>query len=660
MLSESTALKYFGDEDPIGQSLEVRGWIDGRYLVNGIFSDVPANSHLQINILLPLIDLLTRSDFSKPSTSWGWTNFITYVQLAALADPGAVEEKMTSVLMKHREDDFKSSNISAHVTLQPLMDIHLNEELSVEKTTMGSYRAVYFFTIIGMITLLIALFNYINLSTARALDRAHEVGVRKVTGARKNQLIFQFLSESTLLVFIAFVLAFVMANSLKGWISSLAGLNMTTSLWRSPEFWIFVLTAFVSTALLAGLYPAWVLSSFKPAAVLKGKMTKSTGAWFRTGLVVLQFSASIILLIGTGIVFKQLRFMQRMDLGIDLEQILTIQGPRVLRDDMEQSEVNNTFFSELSRIPAVLQTASSYSAPGQDYAASTNSIQKWSDDPSRNISGYVTWIDENFDSLYGLELAAGYGFKHLSESIKNDTLWPVIVNETAAQTLGFGSAQEALHEKLWIFGNPSRIVGVFKDFNWSSAHKKIEPAFYRFRSGQCISVKVRADNLPQTLAQIETKYKELFPGNPFQYAFADETFDAQYRSDRRFARLFSVFAFLAMFIACLGLFGLATFTAQKRTKEIGIRKVLGATVDQIVFLLSRDFTMLVLIAFIISIPIAWYIMQQWLQDFAYRIDIEWWMFAIAGILAFVIANITIGFQSVRSALMNPAESLKEE
>ena len=660
MLSESIARKYFGDEDPIGQSLEVKGWIDVRYLVNGIFRDVPANSHLQFNILMPMIDLLSKSDFSKPSTGWGWTNFITYVQLPAHADLEAVEEKMTAVLMKNREDDFRSSNTSAQVTLQPLLDVHLNEDLSVAKTTMGSYRAVYFFTIIGLITLLIALFNYINLSTARALDRAHEVGVRKVTGARRGQLIFQFLSESALIVFMAFVLASVIASSFRGTVSELAGLNMTNSLWRSSEFWIFVFIVFALTSLLAGLYPAWVLSSFKPAAVLKGKMTKSTGAWFRTGLVVLQFSASIILLIGTGIVFKQLRFMQRMDLGVDLEQILTVQGPRVIRDDVDQSEIINTFTNEISRIPAVLQTASSYSAPGQDHAAGTSSVRKWSDDPSGNISGYVTWIDENFAGLYGLELAAGDGFKHLSESIKNDTLWPVILNETAVQTLGIGSALEALNQKLWIFGNPSRIVGVFKDFNWTSAHKRIEPVFFRFYPGQCISVKVRAENLPQTISQIETKYKELFPGNPFQYAFADETFDAQYRNDRRFAGLFSVFAFLAMFIACLGLFGLATFTAQKRTKEIGIRKVLGATVDQIVLLLSKDFAKLVLIAFVVSIPIAWYAMQRWLQDFAYRIDIEWWMFAAAGVLAFIIANVTIGFQSVKSALMNPVESLKEE
>ena len=663
MLSESAARKYFGEEDPMGQTLDVRGWISGSYRVDGIFKDVPANSHLQFDILIPMVDLLRKSRFSDPSTGWNWRNFITYVQLHEEANLATVDQKFTEILKRNQEEEWQQSNTTGYVYTQPLRDIHLNEDIPAPKAVMGSYRAVYFFTIIGLITLLIALVNYINLTTARAFDRAREVGVRKVIGAKQGQLITQFLAESVLTLLMAFALAVVLAESFKPFVNNLAGTNLTNMLWMRPDFWVAFIVVFCVTTLLAGLYPAFVLSSFKPVAVLKGKGGKSTSsAWLRQGLVVLQFTASIVLLVGTAIVYTQLNYMRNMDLGIDIEQILTVSAPRILPEGTARANAIESFTQEVRRLPTVWQTATSGALPGQEFSFTTSSVQRVAAGPSTNVPGAVTFIDSSFASLYGLELVAGEGFKNISIAAGDQEPYPIIANETAIHALGFETPEKALDQKIDLAnGNLCYIVGVFKDFNWSSAHQKRENAFYFLRRGlPQISIKVGTENLSQTLSSIEEVYKQLFPGNPFLYVFADETFAAQYRNDQRFARLFSVFAALAIFIACLGLFGLVTFTARQRTKEIGIRKVLGATVANIVSLLSKDFLKLVMIGFLVAVPIAWYTMHQWLEDFAYRIEIGAGVFLLAGLAALVIALATVSWQSIKAAIANPVNSLRDE
>ncbi len=661
MLSESTARKYFGDADPVGQSLEVRAWISGTFRVDGIFRDVPANSHLQFDMLLPMVDLLEKSAFSDPATGWGWTNFITYVQLHENVDRSAVAQKFTKIVTRNREEDWRQTNTTGYVNTQPLQDVHLNADIATPRAVTSSYRAVYFFTIIGLVILLIALVNYINLTTARALDRAREVGVRKVVGAKRGQLIVQFLAESMLVILIAFAMAVALADVFRPALNKLAGLGMTDALWMNANFWMALLALLCLTIVLAGLYPAFVLSSFQPVVVLKGRVSKTaTSAWLRRGLVVFQFTASIVLLIGITIVYTQLNHMRHRDLGINLAQILTVPAPRVLPEGADRANAVETFTQELRRLSAVEQTATSATVPGKGFNYYTNNIRKAAADPSTGIDGVLTNIDTSFAALYGMELVAGSGFKNTATPAEGEPT-PIIVNETAAYALDFDTPEEAINQEVNIEGGLNLIVGVFKDISWSSAHATREHMFFFFRPNNAqISVKVSTGNLSETIAAVEELYKQLFPGNPFQYAFSDETFDAQYRQDQQFARLVSVFTVLAILIACLGLFGLAAFTAEQRTKEIGIRKVLGASVQSIVSLLAKNFLGMIVLSFLLATPLAWYAMHEWLQDFVYRIDMQWWMFAFAGLLAVLVALFTISFQAIKAALANPVDSLRNE
>ena len=414
LLSYSAARRYFGAENPIGQTLDVAGWISGPFRVSGVFQDVPSRSHLQFDLLLPVADLLQSSQYSDPSNDWGLWNFITYVQLRDDADLAEVERKFTDVLTSHQEEIWQS-NTTAYVDVQPLRDIHLNEDISAPKDVMGSYRAVYFFTLIGLVTLLIALVNYVNLATARALDRAREVGVRKVAGAQRRQLMAQFLCESAITNLAAVVLAVALSFVLRPVVNNLAGTSLTNVMWTSPGFWAVFFAVFCAATLLAGLYPAFVLSSFRPAAALKGSAgTLSSRAWLRRGLVVLQFTASIALLAGTAVVYTQLDFMRHLDLGIDLEQVLTVPSPRVLPEGTDRADAIETFTQELRQLPSVRQTATSFTVPGQGFAWGSSTIRKAAADLSTEINGVGTWIDSSFAGLYDLELLAGEGFKHIS------------------------------------------------------------------------------------------------------------------------------------------------------------------------------------------------------------------------------------------------------
>jgi putative ABC transport system permease protein len=661
LLAESTARKYFGSVNPIGQVLNVTGWISGSFSVNGIFRDVPANSHLQFDILLPMTDLLQRSRYSDPQHGWSWHNFNTYVQLREDVNLTEVERKFTEVVKSNRAEQFKRTNTTVHVQAQPLHDVHLNDAIFAPRAAAGSYRTVYFFTLIGIVTLLIALVNYINLATARSLDRAREIGVRKVVGAQRRQLIFQFLCEATLTNLAALACAIVLAEMFRPLVNNLAGTQLTDWLWSSPELWAAFAATFCASTLLAGLYPAFVLSSFKPVSVLKGKEgATSARLWLRQGLVVLQFAASIVLLAGTAIVYSQLDYMRNMDIGINLEQILTVPGPRVLSKGVDDALATQSLIHELHQLPAIQQIATSSAIPGRGFNWHSRGLRRETADPSTGVRGALAWIDTSFADLYGLQLIAGNGFAGVSPRAPEGEPTPVIANETAIRAVGFDTPSEAINQLLSM-GGTRKIVGVFNDFNWSSVHSPREAALFALRQGNYhLSLKVNTNNLPATIAAIERIYTRLFPGNPFQYAFVDEQFDGQYRNDQRFAALFSVFAVLAVLIACMGLFGLASFATRQRTKEVGIRKVLGATVAGIVALLSKDFVKLVLLANFIAWPLAYVAMNAWLQNFAYRIDIGWWVYALAGTMALLIALITVSTQAIKAAVANPVEALRYE
>jgi putative ABC transport system permease protein len=580
------------------------------------------------------------------------------------ADPAVAEQKLTEILLRHRGELLKQGGFKkAALRLQPLADIHLNAEVSgPSNEVIGSARTVYFFTIIGLVTLCIALVNYINLSTARAMNRAREVGVRKVIGAQRVQLMIQFLCESALTNITAAVLAVALAVWLMPIVNEMAQTQLSFALWMQAEFWLTFLITLVAVTLLAGLYPAFVLSSFKPITVLKGKVSSfSAQLWLRKGLVVLQFAASIILVVGTVVIYNQLNHMRGRELGLKLEQVLTIEGPRILSMGTDQATVTATFLQELRRIPAIEQAAASSTLPGQGFNWNGAAIRKATDGPENTIEGVATYIDTSFAKLYGLELVAGKGFEEITLSDAEDAPWTVILNEKAVQSLGFASAAEAIDQMLDIGGYEAQVIGVYQDFNWSSAHGEQQNIVLGpSGSGSHISLRLSTYDLPETISQVQSIYNQLFPGNVFNYQFVDQVFDQQYRNDIRFARLFSVFAGLAIFIACLGLFGLAAFTSQQRKKEIGIRKVLGASVGNVVGLLSRDFLQLVIIGFIVAVPIAWYIMHLWLEDFAYRIQIGVEVFLLAGLLAGIIALVTVSGQSIKAALANPVDSLRNE
>ena len=660
LLSESMAEKYFGNENPIGKTLNVTGWISGDFRVNGVLKDVPQNSHLEFDFLLPVVDLLANSRYSDPETGWNWSNFITYVQLQSYVKSVDIHEKLTTVLWEHRRENYEQINATATWQAQPLAEIHLNDDIFAPRVRQGSYKTVYFFSMIGLITLLIALINYINLTTARAIDRAREVGVRKVVGANRKQLIRQFLFETGLTMMASVWLAVALASVLRPVVNGLAGIEIPDALWSQGWPWAILLGVTLFGTLLGGLYPAFVLSAFKPVSVLKSRSgATATRQWLRQSLVVTQFAASIALLSGVAIVYSQVDYMRNFDNGMDMEQILTLAGPRVLPEGTTRSQAMEVLSGEFKNIPGIQKIATSNALPGQGFNWYTSGMRKQDADPSEGISGVVSWIDTSFASLYGLEIIEGTGFKNVSMTTPDGEPTPAIINETAARKIGFDSPADALGEILNT--GPAEVVGVFKDFNWSSAHQEREAAVFLLNSfSNNFSMKVSTENLPETISTIRSIFTAMYPGNPFQYDFLDEKFAEQFRSDQQFVMLFSIFTGLAILISCLGLFGLASFSARQRTKEIGIRKVLGASVLSVAGLLSKSFIKLVVLANIIAWPLAWYLMSQWLDNFAYRIEISWWFFALAGGLALLIAVATVSWQAFQAATANPVKALRYE
>ena len=664
LLSRSASQKYFGTANPLGQVLEVTGAVEKSYRVTGILEDVPTNSHLQFDVLLSMDDLLRGEGYStEPEGGWSWNNFSTYIHLHPQANVNRVEKKMTEVYLTHRGEAIRQQGGRAALHLQPLGDVHLNAEvLGAANIASGSYRTVYFFLLIGLVTFIIALVNYVNLATARAVNRSREVGVRKVVGAQRKQLITQFLCEAAVTNLVAAVLAVVLAEALIPLVNDLAETQLSGALWMSPGFWAAFLATLATGTLLAGLYPAFVLSSFRPAAVLKGKVGPfAAHLWLRRSLVVLQFSASIVLIAGTVVVYNQLDYMRSMDVGLELQQILTVPAPRVLPEETDRAVATQTFLEELRRLPTVEQASASSSLPGQGFNWNGAAIRKAADDEAHAIRGVATYIDTAFARLYELELLAGKAFADVTLSEDEDAPWMIIINETTAKTLGYATPDEAVDEALNIGGYDAQVIGVYKDFNWSSAHEERQNiVFGPTNEGRHISLRLATNDWPAAISSVQVIYDRLFPGNVFEYAFADEVFDQQYRNDQRFATLFSIAAGMAIFIACLGLLGLVAFTAQQRTKEIGMRKVLGATVGNIVTLLTKDFLKLVIAGFVLAVPVAWYTMHQWLENFAYKIEIGPRVFLFSGLVTLFIALATLSWQSIKAAVANPANSLRNE
>jgi putative ABC transport system permease protein len=578
--------------------------------------------------------------------------------LRKTADPAVVEKKFVPIVDKFTHEDMKKFNAAVVYHLQPLTDIHLYSHYMMEPGENGDGKTVYLLLGIAFFIVLIAWVNYINLATARALTRAREVGVRKAIGSQRRQLIVQFLSESALLNGFALVMAIgIVLLAIPGF-NRLSGQHLSFSLFGETNFWIGLISLFLIGVFFSGLYPAFVLSGFKPIEVLKGKMgTTNQGSLLRKSLVVFQFTASLFLLIGTVTVYRQIQYMRKQALGINIDQTLVIPPPMVGIDSTFLQKMTS-FKQELQQQSSIRDITVSTSIPGEAVGWNAGGIKLVGADESTQNQYRVIGVDYDYIKTYGLKLIAGRPFSKDFGSDKHS----VIFNKKGIEQLGFNNPGEALGKKIDFWGDQYTIEGVTENFHQQSLREAYEPLILRLIPdvNGYLSVKTKSASAGETIELVKAEWKKFFPGNTFDYFFLDDHFDEQYKADQRFGQVFTLFTSLAILVACLGLFGLASFTTLQRTKEIGIRKVLGASVTNILRLLFREFAILLLIAFVIAVPIAWLTTSKWLQGYAFRIGLQWTFFVLPFIVIVAIALITVSFQSIKAAIANPVKSLRTE
>jgi putative ABC transport system permease protein len=659
VITQTIARKYFGDRDPIGQTLTLG--TRGLFRVTGVCADVPSNTHFHFNMFGSLRSTELRD-------TWLTSGITTYIVLQPGYSINQLEAKIPELVKNHigtevqqllgmSLSEFLKKGNSFGFRFQPITSIHLGSDLEQEMEANGDIKYVYIFSAIAVFILLVACINFMNLSTAGSAGRAKEVGIRKVLGSIQRQLVGQFLSESVLLTFMALVLALVIVGLALPGFNQLSGkqfeLSALTKGWMLPGIGLSAL--FIG--LLAGSYPAFFLSAFKPVSVLKGNrfLAGFRSGWLRNSLVTVQFVVSIGMIIGTMVVYQQLHFIQNKKVGFDKDQVL------ILQDTYTLDKKINAFKAELTKLAQVQDVTMAGYLPAGVSNNGSDGFQPDNGDPqSTPYREKSYYIDENYLSTLGIGLSQGRNF---SKAFPSDSV-AILINEAAVKRFGW---KKPVGQRLWTIGNGSpeshrlyTVVGVVKDFHFESMHQHIAPLvmFYGQDNYQ-MALRIRTTDMPGLLKTLEQKWKAQ-TDNPFAYSFLNDRFNKMYQSEQRVSRLFVIFAGLTVIISCLGLFGLAMFTAQQRTKEIGVRKVLGASVASVVALLSKDFLKLVLIAILIASPIAWYAMNRWLQDFAYKVDLSWWVFALAGLLAIGIALLTVSFQSIKAALMNPVKSLRSE
>lgn len=655
VITQSASRKYFGDTDPIGKTISWDG--SRKFEVTGVMEEVPTNSHIKFNFLFSYQTLNNETN-NESETAWGWYDFNTYVTLKPGTDVASLQSKWNEWLVENRSEEWNKYNYKQEFILQPLLDIHLYSKLLQESMPeeQGDGQSVYFLSIIAFFILFIAWVNYVNLATAKSFDRANEVGVRKVMGAQKSQLLYQFLSESFLINIMAALLAVLIVWLVWPAFSSLSGREIPINYILQKDFWILVLALFGVGSLFSGFYPALVLSSFRPVAVLKGKVIHSTrGGILRKGLVVVQFVASVFLITGSIIVYQQLDYMKKQDLGFDIKQTLVLQGPGVVDSLYDQNL--ESFKKEAMRIAGVKEMTASSNVPG-DEIFWTRGIRRITGGPESSLTVYNVGIDYDYVPAYDLSVAAGRNF---SENFPTDRRGSVILNRALSDALEFKNPDEAIGQKVRLGGDTLEIIGVLENYHQMSLKTTVAPLVFRcVGASSFYSFKIETADYQNLLSEIKKPWDMFFPGNPMNYFFLDQFFNRQYESDRQFGQVFGLFTILAIFVACLGLFGLASFMTIQRTKEIGIRKVLGSTVPNIVLLLSRGFISLVLIANLIAWPLAWWIMDTWLQGFPYRITISPLLFIGAGLGVLIIAFLSVSFQTLKAAMINPAQTLKYE
>lgn len=659
IISEEMAKKYFGNEPAIGKKLQVKNNLFNPFEVTGVFKEHPKNSHLVIDYLVSF------NTFSTWYKKWGEgfntetgfeiIDFYTYLKLQPGTDKTKFDANLVNFTNKYLEPDRITKDFT-ELKLTPLKDIHLSSNINQEAEVNGNGQRVTFLFLIAIFIICIAWINYINLTTARSVERAKEVGIKKVLGALRINLIKQFTTENLLLNTVSVVLSLVFFFSLLKQFDHFTGRDAYTGISLSSKYWFIFTVLFIIGTLLSGIYPAIVLSGFLPIKVLKGAFKNSTsGINLRRGLIITQFSVSVILIAGTIIVYKQLEFMRKKDLGVNIEQTLVLRGAVSTKREIYK-DIYASFKNDLLSQPSIKNITASNHVMAQEIFEGTGALRL---DNKQKEAPYMSILrgDHDFISSYGLKIIAGRNF---SKDFPSDNK-AIILNESALKPLAFTSPGDALNKKI-ILMDTFNVIGVMADYHQEGLQKPIVPIslFLTPAIRNYYSIKINSTDVASTIEIVNNVWKTHFPDEPFNYFFLDESFNKQYKADVLFGKVFGLFAFLAIFIACSGLLGLSSYNVIQRTKEIGIRKVLGASTKTLVLLLSKDFIKLILISLLISLPVGWYVMHQWLQDYAYRISISWWVFFIAGISAVFIALCTISFQAIKAALANPVKSLRTE
>ncbi len=663
VITRALSQKYFGNADPIDRVLNLKD-LNQVYKITGVIEKVPANSHFHFDIFASM-----SGNQDAKNTSWLSGSYFTYLVLQKGYDYRKLDAKMSELTKNYiapqfekafsvNWKDFIKKGNEIGLYLQPLTDIHLKSDFSNSIEPGGDIRYVYIFGAIAVFILLLACINFMNLSTAGASKRAREVGIRKVLGTIRYELIGQFLIESSLLTAISLAVALVLVKFFLPVFNNLSGKHLYLNLVQNPLTILGLFLFWLLVSFLAGSYPAFYLSSFKPISVLKNKFTgKGKNISFRSGLVVFQFVISVSLIVGTTIVYQQLSFIQNVKLGYDKEQLLILRNSYLLGNN------EDVLKTQLARDPRVTSiTSSGFLPAGPTNDALTTAFP----DENRNKNGRVRIydVDENYIPTMGMKMEEGRNFSKDYPSDSSTEFPKIIINETLANVFGWG--KNAVGHTVNLFTDQVggkkafSVIGVVQDFHFRSLHEPINPLIMVLQKNSGLIVKIKTKDVQGLLATIKSKWDGFKPDEPFTYAFADELYNQTYIAERKTGTILSIFAGLTIFIACLGLFGLATFTAEQRNKEISVRKVLGASVPDLIVLVSKEFMVLVIIAIAIATPVAWWAMTAWLKDFVYRINMNWWVFAVAGMAAMVIALITVSFQAVRAAIANPVNSLRAE
>jgi putative ABC transport system permease protein len=677
VISESAALSLFGTKDAVGKWFKVcQGW---RFCVTGVYKDLPSNSHISFDMLLSLQtyyhyyknwDDATGTEIIKNPrayilnrqvTSWdyGYNGWYCYLLLQPGTNPVQIESKIAQIGVDYTQK-ITQNNGKAEFQLQPIKEIHLNSHLENEIKANGDRSSVIAMVFIALVILVIAWINFVNLTLVRAVEHAKSIGVRKMAGAMKKHLVYQFLTEAFITNLIGVLIALGLVFLLKNWFSSLVDLPIKFSIgWN---YSLLLISIILTGVLISGLYPALYLSSYKAIDLFKGIHSTVTNSLdLRKFLVVAQFAASIFLIAGVLTVFKQISYMKSRDLGVNIEQTLVTFSPPTQIGRPQRMSKLNSYKEQIRQMAGVKSVSTSSILPGKEILWKKQDVRKVTDQPNTsNVFSYA-YIDHDFIQTFDLKLVAGQGFSR-EEKESNNTM---IMNESAMKQLGYSDPISAINSLVIVGKTEYKIIGVLKDYHHESLKKEIKPIifFYGFKWMSDIgyySIKVKSANLTQTIAQIEKIWKQTYPEDHFQYFFLDNDFNLQYKADQAFGLIFTLFTSLAIFIAAIGLFGLAIYSANQRTKEIGVRKVNGARVLDVIFILNRDFVKWVAIAFVIATPISWFAMHKWLENFAYKTELSWWIFALAGILALGIALLTVSWQSWKAATRNPVEALRYE